>query len=44
MNEKDFYKFIFDKHYKNYDNAIPYYWMPKWSGNLDNPSNRLIVD
>ena len=43
MNEKDYYKFIFDKYYKGYDNAIPYYWMPKWSGNIDNPSNRLIV-
>tara|TARA_Y100000768_G_scaffold198226_1_gene148991 strand:+ start:3883 stop:5406 length:1524 start_codon:yes stop_codon:yes gene_type:complete len=44
MNEKDYYKNIFDKYYPNRDNAIPYYWMPKWSGNLDNPSNRLIVE
>ena len=44
MNEKDYYKFIFDKYYKDYDNAIPHFWMPKWSGDIDNPSNRLIVD
>ncbi len=41
--EKDYYKYIFDKYYSGYDNIIPYYWMPKWSGNLDNPSNRLII-
>ena len=44
MNEKDYYKNIFNKYYPNRDNAIPYYWMPKWSGDLENPSNRLIVE
>ena len=44
MNEKDYYKHVFDKYYPNCDDIIPYYWMPKWCGNLDNPSNRLIVD
>lgn len=44
MNEKEYYKYVFDKYYNGYDNAIPHYWMPKWSGNIDNPSNRLIID
>ena len=43
MNEKDWYKEVFNKFYPNNENIIPYYWMPKWSGNLDNPSGRLII-
>ena len=41
MNEKDMYKHIYDKYYKDVEN-IPYMWMPKWS-DKGNPSGRLII-
>ena len=41
LNEKDMYKMIYDKYFKS-DN-IPHYWLPKWSGKIDNPSGRLII-
>jgi len=41
MNEKDMYKYIYDKYYSGIEN-IPYMWMPKWS-DQKNPSNRLII-
>ena len=44
MNEKDWYKQVFNRFYPNNENIIPYYWMPKWSGNLENPSGRLIIE
>ena len=25
---------IFDKHFGKHDNIIPYYWLPKWNGNV----------
>lgn len=42
LSELSYYKYIFDKYYKNYDNIIPYLWNHKWSKNLNNPSNRTI--
>ena len=33
---------IFNKHFPNRDKLIPYQWMPKWSGDMVNPSGRLI--
>lgn len=39
--EKKYYKNIFSKYYKNHENLIPYYWMPKWS-NTNDPSARTL--
>ena len=38
------YRKIFDTLFvgKNMDKLTPYEWLPKWSGNLTNPSGRLI--
>lgn len=33
---------IFTKHFPNRDKLIPYQWMPKWCGNMTNPSGRLM--
>ena len=44
LSEKDWYKYVFDNYYPNSDNAIPHYWMPKWCGDIQNPSGRLILD
>ena len=40
--ESFFYKKIFDNEYPNHSNIIPYYWMPKWCGNIKDPSAREI--
>ena len=43
--EKDLYSSLFKKYYENFDDIIPYEWMPKWvKGNVNNPSGRLILD
>lgn len=38
------YRNIFHKHFpeKDRDKLIPYQWMPKWCGEMTNPSGRLI--
>jgi asparagine synthase (glutamine-hydrolysing) len=39
--EQLYYRLLFDIYFPNYDvNIVP--WMPKWSGNLTDPSGRLI--
>ena len=43
LNEEKLYLKIFNKYYPNYENIIPYNWMPKWS-EQNNPSGRLIID
>lgn len=35
--EAKYYRKLFNKYYK-YDNIIPHYWLPKWSGNIMDPS------
>ncbi len=43
MLEKNYYDYIFNKYYGNYTYIIPYQWLPKWSGHIDNPSGRLLM-
>ena len=31
-----------EKHYGGFDNVIPYFWMPKWCGDMTDPSAREI--
>ena len=42
LSESNMYKMLYTKHY--HSNNIPYTWMPKWSGELTNPSGRLIIN
>ena len=42
MSEKDYYKYLFSKYYKNYEYIVPYEWLPKWT-EQSNPSGRLIL-
>jgi asparagine synthase (glutamine-hydrolysing) len=39
--EQAYYKMIFDREFPDYDLNLPP-WMPKWSGDLTDPSGRLI--
>jgi asparagine synthase (glutamine-hydrolysing) len=43
LSEKEWYKQIFMKYYSTNQHIVPYQWLPKWSGDLKNPSNRLII-
>lgn len=39
--EAYYYRKIYDKYYNNYK-TTPYFWLPKWSGNKDDPSAREL--
>lgn len=43
MVEQVYYNLLFDRYYKPHRHTIPYQWLPKWSGNIKNPSGRLIL-
>jgi asparagine synthase (glutamine-hydrolysing) len=40
--ESLYYRIIFERNYNKFDNVIPYFWMPKWCGNISDPSAREI--
>ena len=42
LKESLYYRIIFDKYFNGFDNVIPYYWMPKWCGEMSDPSAREI--
>ena len=42
IKEALYYREIFHKHFPNNDNIIPYYWLPKWNGNIKDPSARVL--
>jgi asparagine synthase (glutamine-hydrolysing) len=42
LKESYYYRTIFDRFYPNRANTIPYYWLPKWSGNTNDPSARVL--
>ena len=44
FKEALWFRDLFSKHYKGRDHTIPYYWLPKWSGNLVEPSARALGD
>ena len=39
--EKGYYKMLFDEFFPNVENALPYYWMPKYT-NATDPSARTL--
>ena len=40
--EAQWYRYMFQTHYPNRDKIIPYYWLPKWSGDVVDPSARVL--
>jgi asparagine synthase (glutamine-hydrolysing) len=45
LNKESYYYYKkYSELYKNQINVIPRYWLPKWSGNITNPSARILVD
>ena len=42
--EAMYYKQVFDRLYPSLDTNCPHYWMPKWTGNVTDPSGRLVEE
>ena len=42
IKESLYYRKIFDKHYPGQAHLTPYYWLPKWSGDVSDPSGRIV--
>jgi len=40
--ESAYYRSIFNKYYPNAEHVVPYMWLPKWSGNVTDPSARVL--
>ena len=40
--EKEYYLSLFNQHYAGCEKQIPYYWLPKWCGNVTDPSARVL--
>ena len=40
--EQIYYRMLFDKYFKNKEQVIPHFWMPKWCGNQSDPSAREL--
>jgi len=41
-SESYYYRMLFDKYYPNLEKLIPYFWMPKWSPETNDPSARTL--
>uniref|UniRef100_A0A2C9LHF1 Asparagine synthetase domain-containing protein n=1 Tax=Biomphalaria glabrata TaxID=6526 RepID=A0A2C9LHF1_BIOGL len=41
-SEALYYRRIFEKYYAHKSSWIPYFWMPKWSGDTTDPSARTL--
>tara|TARA_B110000208_G_C11800740_1_gene442089 strand:+ start:5744 stop:7354 length:1611 start_codon:yes stop_codon:yes gene_type:complete len=40
--ENMWFREIFNEHYSGCEKTIPYYWLPKWSGDITEPSARVL--
>ena len=41
--EKAYYRYLFNSNYKNYENVIPYLWMPKFVDSKDASARTLSI-
>lgn len=37
-----YFRELFNKYYKGFGKTIPYYWLPKWCGNVTEASARAL--
>jgi asparagine synthase (glutamine-hydrolysing) len=42
LKESYYYRKLFDDYFPGCAHTIPYYWLPKWSGNTTDPSARVL--
>jgi len=40
--EKTYYLNLFQQYYRGCEKQIPYYWLPKWCGEVKDPSARVL--
>lgn len=41
-NEALYFRSVFEKYYSGRGRLIPHYWLPQWSGNITEPSARIL--
>jgi asparagine synthase (glutamine-hydrolysing) len=41
--ETRWYRYLFDSYYHECADMLPYYWLPKWCGDVKNPSARVLA-
>jgi asparagine synthase (glutamine-hydrolysing) len=42
LKESYYYRMVFNSIYPSRDSIVPYYWLPKWSGDVVDPSARVL--
>jgi asparagine synthase (glutamine-hydrolysing) len=42
LKESYYYRKVFEEYYPGRGSTIPYYWLPKWSGDTKDPSARVL--
>jgi len=42
IKEAYFYRKVFESHYGSFDKSTPYQWLPKWCGEVVDPSARVL--
>ena len=42
LKESAYFREIFNEFYNGFEKTIPYYWLPKWSGDVVDPSARVL--
>ena len=42
IKEAYYYRKIFEETFNQRSSILPYYWLPKWSGNVIDPSARVL--
>lgn len=42
LKESAYFREIFNEFYSGFEKTIPYYWLPKWSGDVVDPSARVL--
>jgi asparagine synthase (glutamine-hydrolysing) len=43
LKESYYYRKLFDSFYPGRSDTIPYYWLPRWSGDTKDPSARVLT-
>jgi len=39
-----YFRELFNKHYSGMEQTVPYYWLPKWCGDVTEASARVLED
>ena len=42
LKETQWYRYLFQQYYPGRSTILPYYWLPKWTGDVQDPSARVL--